>query len=639
MGMLHDSIQSACSQVEIGQRALSEPKQFLSEAYNPGQEALLDAIEFHLSLLVIGITIFAFLAAKKKGGDFAQKSNLVLNAVVNLVMTAALALVWHVVYRALGGSASLEGTYCAYVYAAGPYIALSVLATLIVVASLPPHLQHLALSPATAATAFEKAKGHPKTSHVTLFFGLLAVLGVPIVSIVKVLDCYSYVHEISGWKCVLAVVLSLIVGAPVVPLLKRLALLFGDDEQADAEQPSSPAVSPAAVPLVVAPAEARKPKCEVAFDSSHAPFPPLPRPRFVPPPEPRPRPVSAAPIIPPPRTPESVVPKETAPSSGRWVASTLFVVLLVAGLAWLAYSFVSPVAFSQAATQDAPEIIGADAEVRPNEDGDGQTRKALGKEIDQRMRGQEEAARVRELDRIRKALEAARQRAAALEEEKKALAAAIQRDRLAADQRFAGIQLTGRRVVFLVDMSGSMEYVDEKTVAPEKWAAVRDALARIMRSLSDLEKYQVILFADGAASLFGDEGWIDFDRTSVERVTEALSKIRPNGGTNMYAGLEAAFRLRGQGLDTIYLLSDGLPNMGEGLTEEQAKGLKEPEQSAILGKYVRRKLRSDWNDDIRGVGRVRINAVGFYYESPDVGAFLWALARENGGSFVGTNKP
>jgi hypothetical protein len=36
---------------------------------------------------------------------------------------------------------------------------------------------------------------------------------------------------------------------------------------------------------------------------------------------------------------------------------------------------------------------------------------------------------------------------------------------------------------------------------------------------------------------------------------------------------------------------------------------------------------------------VRVNAVGFYYESPDVGAFLWALTRENDGGFVGMSKP
>jgi predicted nucleic acid-binding Zn-ribbon protein len=271
--------------------------------------------------------------------------------------------------------------------------------------------------------------------------------------------------------------------------------------------------------------------------------------------------------------------------------------------------------------------------------------KGLEKEVTKRLRGQEDmekslALRDRDIERYKKDLAAARGSVAALEDEKKGLVAAAERERLAADNRFAGIQLTGRRVVFLVDMSGSMEYVDEKTVAPEKWSGVRETLAKIMRSLPELEKYQIVLFSDTVRFLFdGEEGWLDFDRNSAGRVTEALQKIKPKGGTNMYGAFDAAFRFRSQGLDTIYLLSDGLPNMGEGLTDEQARGLKETEQSDILSKYVRRKLRTDWNREIRGQGRVRVNAVGFFYESPDVGAFLWALTRENDGGFVGMSKP
>src|SRR5207253_1263665 len=84
--------------------------------------------------------------------------------------------------------------------------------------------------------------------------------------------------------------------------------------------------------------------------------------------------------------------------------------------------------------------------------------------------------------------------------------------RLAAENRFAGIELTGRRVVFLVDMSGSMDYVDEKTRAPDKWLGVREALVKIARSLPQLEKYQVILFSDKATFLFGsEEGWIGYE--------------------------------------------------------------------------------------------------------------------------------
>ena len=96
------------------------------------------------------------------------------------------------------------------------------------------------------------------------------------------------------------------------------------------------------------------------------------------------------------------------------------------------------------------------------------------------------------------------------------------------------------------------------------------------------------------------------------------------------------------GLDTIYLFSDGLPNIGDGVPDAKARRTletgREPELSGRLAKHIRKTLKTAWNRDT-GTDRVRINAVGFFYESPDVGAFLWALARENEGSFVGMSKP
>jgi len=246
---------------------------------------------------------------------------------------------------------------------------------------------------------------------------------------------------------------------------------------------------------------------------------------------------------------------------------------------------------------------------------------------------QEMSARVKELSTAERIIDK-------LQGEKKSIAAEADRVRVAAENRFEGIALTGKRVIFLVDMSGSMELVDEKTLAPGKWAGVRDTVLRIMKSLPDLEKFQVIVFSEKSAPLFGRDGvWLDYDpKTSQGRVAKALSDIKPSGGTNMYAALDAAFRYRAVGLDTIYLLSDGLPNMGEGLTLAQERNLKDSEQGEILGKCIRKKLKTDWNRPANGQ-RVRINTVGFFYESPDVGAFLWALARENDGSFVGMSKP
>ena len=107
----------------------------------------------------------------------------------------------------------------------------------------------------------------------------------------------------------------------------------------------------------------------------------------------------------------------------------------------------------------------------------------------------------------------------------------------------------------------------------------------------------------------------------------------------MYAAMELAFGLRAKGLDTIYFLSDGLPNIGEGLTPEQERKLTEQQEGEILGKHIRKMLKTSWNRELRDQPKVRINTIGFFYESPDVGAFLWALSREHDGSFVGMSKP
>jgi hypothetical protein len=232
----------------------------------------------------------------------------------------------------------------------------------------------------------------------------------------------------------------------------------------------------------------------------------------------------------------------------------------------------------------------------------------------------------------------------ALQGEKKSLNDQIGRLRLAADNRFAGIQLTGRRIVLLIDMSGSMVWVDEKTEAPQKWDGVVETAVKILKSLPDLEKFQVVLFNETSRYLYGNSTaeWIDIDPKNsnavIEKVRQALKAVEVKGNTNMYTGFEKAFAFRANemGLDTIYLLSDGLPNVGPGLSAaDQARKLPEIEQAEKLSKYIRAMLKQYWNRE----PKVRINCVGFFYESPDVGAFLWALARENDGSFVGMSKP
>lgn len=205
-----------------------------------------------------------------------------------------------------------------------------------------------------------------------------------------------------------------------------------------------------------------------------------------------------------------------------------------------------------------------------------------------------------------------------------------------ASNRFAGIDLSGKRVIFLVDMSGSMGAVDTNTLEPTKWPTVCQTVQQVLRSMPDVEKFQVIVFSDKVDYPLGKPGdWVDFDRAkSPEAVLTSLSKVKPEGNTQMYAAFEAAFKYRSIGLDTIYLFSDGLPNIGPGLpanppTDETAQG-------ALLGNHLRDAIKKQWNT---ASTKVRIHAVGFFYESPALGAFLWGLTRENGGNFVGMSKP
>lgn len=233
----------------------------------------------------------------------------------------------------------------------------------------------------------------------------------------------------------------------------------------------------------------------------------------------------------------------------------------------------------------------------------------------------------------------ARAMIASLEGEKISLANRAKNIQAAMENRFAGVTLTGKHVIFLVDMSGSMELLDENTLDPDKWPLVCETIGRILQSLTDLQRFQLILFSDRLLyPLRNDGSWIDYTGPQMAKeVVAAVKSVKPKGGTDVYAGMAEAFRFRAKGLDTIYFISDGLPSMGEGTPANAAK-LTEPQVTEILSKHVRGKLKNDWNRYIAGQPRVRINSIGFFFESPDVGAFLWALSREHDGSFVGMSK-
>jgi hypothetical protein len=243
------------------------------------------------------------------------------------------------------------------------------------------------------------------------------------------------------------------------------------------------------------------------------------------------------------------------------------------------------------------------------------------------------STRERDLSGVRHSL-------ADLEADTKSLREQVRLARAAAANRFAGIELTGKKVIFLIDVSGSMKMRDENTLSPTKWPTVCHTVGKLMRSLPDITHYQVILFSKSVRYLHGSAGdWLPYDpKTSPGRTVAALRRVNPRNGTKMAPAFAEAFRFRAQGLDTIYLFSDGLPNDDDEMPAEVA-ALAEGPRTAWLSNRVRQRLKTVWNRPGPGRPSVRINAVGFFFDSPEVGAFLWALAREHGGGFVGMSRP
>lgn len=247
------------------------------------------------------------------------------------------------------------------------------------------------------------------------------------------------------------------------------------------------------------------------------------------------------------------------------------------------------------------------------------------------------AAKARMAD-LQKQLDNANVNIIDLQGEKQKLADRYDRLRIDSENKFAGIALTGKRVAFVVDISGSMKLRDERTPDPTKWPMVVDTVVRVIRSVPDLEMYQVIIFSRKAQYLFGEGEWRPYQgEASVNEVSQALRALEPVGDTNVYDGFDLAFRLKRTGLDTIYLFSDGLPTSGQGLTLDQERTFTESQRTEALSRHLREKLLTEWNP--RSGRRVKINAIGFFYESPEIGSFLWVLAREHDGSFVGMSRP
>jgi VWA domain-containing protein/HEAT repeat protein len=211
---------------------------------------------------------------------------------------------------------------------------------------------------------------------------------------------------------------------------------------------------------------------------------------------------------------------------------------------------------------------------------------------------------------------------------------AVEEARESAGLTFFGITTESQRVLFVLDLSGSMEFSmtpknnpDDDPGRPYDFpgkdeisrltAAKRD-LAKALGGLRDGGQFNLVLFASDVWTW--DDQIVTMSPETRTEVTTYIDGLTAVGGTNIYGAIARALELAGAkpggtwskpSIDTIYFLTDGKASVG--LTTD-------PEE--ILA-YVREVNRS---------AGIVIHTIGL--SGAQDAQLLRRLAEENGGTYV-----
>lgn len=204
-------------------------------------------------------------------------------------------------------------------------------------------------------------------------------------------------------------------------------------------------------------------------------------------------------------------------------------------------------------------------------------------------------------------------------------------------QYLSGMYMGGQRVLILLDMSTSMldetlvnvirtrNLPEERQRQSEKWQRAIRIVEWVVSQLPLQSRYQVYAFNHNARPVLdGTQGqWLDVnDREWQARLSEALTVMTPDGGSNLQRGFDVITAMSPLP-DNVYLVTDSLPTLSN-------------RRDDMEGNVTPRQRMERYGDAVDGLAdNIPVNTILLPMEGdPGAAAAFWQLAWLTSGSFV-----
>ncbi|MGC6488428.1 MAG: VWA domain-containing protein, partial [Planctomycetota bacterium] len=137
---------------------------------------------------------------------------------------------------------------------------------------------------------------------------------------------------------------------------------------------------------------------------------------------------------------------------------------------------------------------------------------------------------------------------------------------------FVGIPVEGTRVVFILDLSGSMEWpMDDGGARTRRLDYAKRELLKAIEGLAPNSMFNLVTFNGDDEAEAWSKDLVVANKRNKQRFARFVDKLRPLGGTNLWSGMEKALGIKTlvygnhyeTTVDEIFLLSDGAPSVGD----------------------------------------------------------------------------